>query len=476
MSTVTYASFNSVTTLKDIQHIFKKQAKSIFPPFQSYPTGLQYFNMRVTQRLRRYRSIKTQRHEVSTSVQNISALSTTCESPMSLPDIFTITQDLVKSSTVSTQKLASEPKSYCINDYINAITIAKDNNNKNSIDLDPLNSRIQQDLIKLRKLIKASIRTAFDEPEHSKTTKIRRPFSIDKLKPLDHVKISGSQLQHSILPKGDSTDSGVGSTSNSSSTCSQYSKEKQQQKKLKPKNNNKLFNIRYSKSKPPPPPPLRPSDSLTYRASQLSMKTSRTSSKTTQNILSKQSLSSCLQIPIPQVPPVVTKTQPNFIEQETSSPAIQDLSDSEEIATRCYTYAASTSSTTPHSMMLKRNTSLLPILLQSSSCIGIQTRQDRPKKMESDLEEEQEENDNNNDDDDDEEEEEQEEEEEDEEEDDSYYHLLDYKHLINCLPKPIVSIRSHYGQDDYGILFEQLDHIRETMPDSNIYNDYARNV
>ncbi|CAF1087398.1 unnamed protein product [Rotaria sp. Silwood1] len=483
MTTVSYSSHTSASTMKDIQHLFKKQAKSIFPPFQSYPTGLQYFNMRVTQRLHRYRSMKRKWQEVSTSVQNISALSTTCDSPISLPDIIAITQDIVKSSTIPTQKLVSELKPYCINDYINEITIAKDNNNKNSIDLDPLNSRIQQDLIKLRKLIKVKqgrfidkgslkmrttsrslresvlIRTAFEDQENTNITNIRRPFSLNKLKPLDHVKIFGSQLQHSTLPKGDSTDSGIGSTSNSSSTCSQYSKQQQQQKKFKPKNNDKIFNIHRSRLNPPPLP-LLPSNSLTYRASQLSMKTSRTTFKTTSNMLSKQSLSSHLQIPITEVSTVVTKSQSDSIEEECPSPVNQHLSDSEEIAARSYTYAAPTSSITPHSTMLKRKASLLPILLQSSSCIGMQTRQVRPKKNEYDLEEEPEEND--------------EEEEEEEEEDDSYYYLLDYKHLLNCLPKPVVSIRSHHGQDDYRILFEQLEHIRETMPDSNIYNEYTR--
>ncbi|CAF0958510.1 unnamed protein product [Rotaria sordida] len=469
MTTVSSSSHNPVSNMKEIQHLFKKQAKSIFPPFPSYPTGLQYFNMRVTQRLHRYRSMKRRWQEVSTSVQNISALSTTCESPISLPDILTITQDIVKGATSSTQKTSIEAKSYCINDYINAIRVAKDNKNKNSIDLDPLNSRIQQDLVKLRKLIKASMRMTFDDQENNNTMNIRRLFSLNKCKPLDHVKVSGSQMQHSTVPKGDSIDNVIVSTSNSSSTCSQYSKQKQQQKKLKPKNNNKIFNIHRSRLNPPPP--LLPSDSLTYRTSQLSMKKLRTSPKVTQNILSKQALSAHLQIPILQVPPVVTKIQSNFIKQETPLPA-----DNEEKATRRYTYAAATSSTTPHSTMLKRNASLLPILLQSSSCIGIQTRQVRPKRIEYDLEEEQEEN--NNDDNDDEEEEEEEneedEEEDEEDEDDSYYHLLDYKHLLNCLPKPVVSIQSHHGQDDYGILFEQLDHIRETMPDSNIYNDYAR--
>jgi hypothetical protein len=268
-----------------------------------------------------------------------------------------------------------------------------------------------------------------------------------------------------ILPKSDSTDSGIGSSSNPSSTCSQYSKQQQlqqqqqQQQQQKPKRHNKdkAFSIYHTRINPvPPPPPPLPSSSFFYRSSFTSKKKSNTPFKMSQNIPAKQLIPSRLSIPIP---PVVEKKQPSFTKQEILLPPIQRQSTNSDITSRLYTYAASSSSATPRSMMLKRNTSLLPILLQSCSCIGIQPREVRPKKIESNLEEEQEENNNNNNND---------------ENDDDYYHLLNYNHLINRLPKPVVSIIPRYGQDDYGILFEQLDHIRETMPDSNIYDDYAR--
>ena len=256
-------------------------------------------------------------------------------------------------------------------------------------------------------------------------------------------------MRSSTLPKSDSTDSGIGSTSNSSSTCSQYSK---QQEKIKRQCNNKTFNICYSQVNPPPPPPL-PSDSPIYHTTHLSKKKSNTSFKMTQNIRSKQPLTSRLSL---HIPPLVKKKQVSFVKQETRSPIIPRLPQSGDVTTRLYTYAASSSTATPRSMMLKRNTSLLPILLQSCSCIGIQPQEDRSKKSEDDLEEEQEKN--NNDDYD----------------DNDYYQLLEYKHLINRLPKSIIALRPRCGQDDYGILFEQLNHIRRTMPDSNIYDEYAR--
>ena len=274
-------------------------------------------------------------------------------------------------------------------------------------------------------------------------------------------------MRPSILPKSESTDSGLGSTSNSSSTCSQYSKQ-QQQKTTNRRNNNKTFNIYQSRVNPAPHP--LPSDSFVYRASYSLKKKSSTSFKMAQSASSKQSLHSSLFIPtsIPVTPPIVKQRQPSFIKQETPLPPIQRLCDGGGSAACRYTYSASSSTAIPHSMILKRNTSLLPILLQSSSCVGIQPRELRPKKSKFDLEEEPEENNNDGDDDDD------DNEDDDDDVDNHYYHLLDYKNLINRLPKPVISIHPRYGQDDYGVLFEQLEHIRQTMPDSNFYDDYAR--
>ena len=256
-----------------------------------------------------------------------------------------------------------------------------------------------------------------------------------------------------ILAKSDSADSGVGSTSNASSTCSQYSK----QQKLKRHNADKTFNIYRSRINALPPPPPHSSESFFYRSSYSSRKKFHISPKMSQTTPSRQSISSSrLGIPLASI---IEKQSPTFTKQETPLPPIRQPSQHDGITTRVYTYAASTSSATPRSMILKRNTSLLPILLQSSSCMGIQQREIHSRKIRSKIEEEHDD-------------------EEDElpRENDDYFHLLNYNHLINRLPKPIISIVPRYGQDDYGILFEQLDHIRETMPDSNIYDDYARMI
>lgn len=154
MSSVVSSSPYSLLDSKNIDEFLKKQAKSLFAPFISYPTDSQYYNMRVGRRLHHYRSMKRKWKELSTSVQNYTPLSRPNESPTSLVDISPILQDAGKMLTTTTQKAPVETKPYCINEYINAVKLAKDNVNKNLIDLDPLHPRIQQDLIKLRKLIK----------------------------------------------------------------------------------------------------------------------------------------------------------------------------------------------------------------------------------------------------------------------------------------------------------------------------------
>ncbi len=167
MASIPCSSRHSPSYMKEIEHLFEKQSRNSHLTFTSQPTatGLQYFNMRVTQRLHRYRTMKKHWQVVATSVQNTS-LSPTCESP--------IPQDPTKTLPIPTQKTATESKTYCINDYINTTAAVKDNSDKNFIQLDPLHSRIQQDLIKLRKFIKKKKRK-FVESTSLKTPTSGRP-------------------------------------------------------------------------------------------------------------------------------------------------------------------------------------------------------------------------------------------------------------------------------------------------------------
>jgi hypothetical protein len=89
--------------------------------------------MRVTERLHRYRSLKRQWNEISTAIQIDSSLISKSESPLPITDDIPLTEE-----------------ENIIKDDITSRTIKE----KVSIELDPLHSRIENDLIKLRKLIK----------------------------------------------------------------------------------------------------------------------------------------------------------------------------------------------------------------------------------------------------------------------------------------------------------------------------------
>jgi coenzyme F420-reducing hydrogenase gamma subunit len=236
------------------------------------------------------------------------------------------------------------------------------------------------------------------------------------------VKISGSQMRPSTYPQADSL---LVNTSNSLSTCSQYFRESQQ--KIKQKNIKKIFSVYRN----PVFQPL-PTDALIQGVPPPKKKIN-TLSKTTSNANEKQTQSYRL-----SMLPIIKKKQSNFIKQETPLPSTRRPSIIEQTTTCPYTYAASSSSAIPCSMKLNRNTSLLPILLTSSSCLGTQPRKSHSGKC-----------DNSN-------------------------NLLDYKHLITHLPKPLVSIHPRYDQGEYGYLFKQLDHIRDNMPNSNVYQNYTR--
>ena len=173
MASIPCSSRQSLPYMRNIHHGFKKQVQNPLAHLVSPPTtGLQYFNMRVTQRLRRYRSMKRQWQEVATSVQN-TPLSPPCESPTPFQDILPMAQNTIKNQTMSPQRSSIDSKAYYINDYISATAAANDNNGKSSPDFDPLHSRIQQDLIKLRRIIKK--KGKFTDNTSLKTSKNSRP-------------------------------------------------------------------------------------------------------------------------------------------------------------------------------------------------------------------------------------------------------------------------------------------------------------
>lgn len=252
---------------------------------------------------------------------------------------------------------------------------------------------------------------------------------LTKAKLFDRVKPSGSHLRPSTFPQSNLLDNKNVTTNYSSTTYSQHLKQRQ---KVKQKVSSKTFNVCRSRINVCVSP-----DTVVHRQNPTKKK-SNTPPKTILSTSSKQSTP--YRLPVPQL---IKKTQSCVIKQDNLVPTIQPKPKIEQITTVPYTYAASTSSATPSSMKINRNKSLLPILLTPISCIGIQSQENFYENC-------------------------------DENNDEGYYNLLRYSQLTNHLPKPVISIRSHYNQDDYGILLEQLDHIRETMPDSHVYDNFTR--
>ena len=135
------------------------------------------------------------------------------------------------------------------------------------------------------------------------------------------------------------------------------------------------------------------------------------------------------------LPSMIKKKEPTFIKPNNNLPPNSQTSAAESSTTYGYTYAASTSVASPPSMKLTREASLLPILVHSSPCVGVPSRRTHSGRTRENNE------------------------------------LTDYKNLIRHLPPSMIPIND---REDHRILREQLDHIRQTMPTCNVYENYTR--
>lgn len=124
MASIPCLSRQPVSNIKDLKQ-----------PLDTIPTAtgthaLQYFNIRVTERLHRYRSLKRQWNEVASNGQ----------------------YDLSKSDTLaSITEMTPITHEQLVKDYITTSTLKE----KDPVGNNPLRSQIQSDLMQLRKLIKS---------------------------------------------------------------------------------------------------------------------------------------------------------------------------------------------------------------------------------------------------------------------------------------------------------------------------------
>ncbi|UJR20548.1 hypothetical protein I4U23_023675 [Adineta vaga] len=386
----------SITDLKDVQTLFPNAQVSYVSP--STTGSLHYLNIRVTERLHRYRLLKRQWNDLQPTNSN--------------------------SNISDNTSLIQDPKEYVI--PLARTIIGKESKKKSSIKLEPLRSQIQQDLLQLRK----TIRTKQNKLPDNMCAKIRtKNRSIQEKTisntPLDNDdnylnitmqqktpvsnrrQVPNPRVHSAIFPQNNLTDSGIITINNPSSS---YLFHINRSQKLKQEINSKAFNI------------------CGYRVNPSSLSDTPSQSKSSLNIHSKISpnLHSKQTHSLRSSPTKDKQSTSNKPESVSSSS--YSSSDAEETTTCHYTYAGSTSSSIPSAMQLNRATSLLPILLTSSSCLGTKNKDDR-------------------------------------------YLTKDVS--IRSL-KPIISLHSQYTHDGYGMLFSQLDRLRVTMPNTNVYNNYTR--
>ena len=157
MASIRYSPGHSVANLKEIQNLFENPLVSVVPPSPS--PSLQYFNIRVTERLHRYRSLRRQWQEIATAVPpKCSSSPTTIAEP-----------------PPPSQSPSIELKIFTMNESTNPTTTFRENLDKTSTDNDPLHSRIQQDLFHLRRLIKARQKKISENQKVKTSTNNSRP-------------------------------------------------------------------------------------------------------------------------------------------------------------------------------------------------------------------------------------------------------------------------------------------------------------
>lgn len=193
MASIPCANRHSYGYMKDIENVLRHDSNisNDYLRSSSPTAALQYFNMRVTQRLHRYRSLKRQWQEVASSIHY------PCQSLVRLPsgnfpEINSSLHETPRSKFLKKQRKINETKSFTITDVLNPNSSTnKDDSDKNHIELDPLHTRIQQDLIKLRKFIKTKQRKSTDGS--TTKTSIDRKYSDEMVRFL--IEISKEKMR-----------------------------------------------------------------------------------------------------------------------------------------------------------------------------------------------------------------------------------------------------------------------------------------
>lgn len=140
--------FSNQSSMLSLKEFLMNHETSVTPSASPSSTpALQYYNLRLTERLHRYRSLRRQWQEISTIIPHESVSRSKCSSPV-------ITNDF----HLSEQNPSIELKVFTLNDQMNSTTstmttILREKNERSNHENDLLNTRIQNDLFELRRVI-----------------------------------------------------------------------------------------------------------------------------------------------------------------------------------------------------------------------------------------------------------------------------------------------------------------------------------
>ncbi|CAF0854429.1 unnamed protein product [Adineta steineri] len=391
-----------------------KDIQNLYPDSRvtllSSTSSLQFLNIRVSKRLNRYRLLQRQWYKLQSPIQNKPLSTSNIQFRLPMSDIKPLRQEQNTEKIVCDIKDCSIPLEK---------TIIKGSKEKTFSEFEFLRSQIPQDLLQLRKGINIQQKKIPEITSLKINNKLSRAMTFINTSITEEEDNNIKSLDYA--QRADRRIHSATSSQNDnkclirSNSPNIFLPNSKRQEKIQQQINNKPSNI------------------YRCRVYQSFISDSPIQSiPSTKVILNKQSKINLkqpqrLNLPLPLTNvKQVDEIQPSTIKQETT--------------TCFYTYATSTSSIMPSSMKLNRNTSLLSILLTPISCLGIQEQHEtyvKKSKINS-------------------------------------YSLLNYEKVQNHLPKPIISFYSEKNHDGFRILSTQLDRIRETMPNSNVYNNYIR--
>jgi hypothetical protein len=179
LASIRCSSHQSVSCANDLSSVFPSSIECCADSSTTSVAALQHFQMRVTQRLHRYRSLKRQWQQVTTSIGHRS--SPLSIRPPTLPStgVVSLVQHATRSRTIGQSNVSTDDKTYSLSDVLNATSTApiRDEQLISSVELDPLHTRIQQDLMKLRRFMKIKQNKNASPPMEADRTALRAPVS-----------------------------------------------------------------------------------------------------------------------------------------------------------------------------------------------------------------------------------------------------------------------------------------------------------